>query len=293
MGAWDSILNKIKDFGADSDLISQIRADTASKEDRDKAISEKDKLMSDMEFQGRSQHQMAKEFPTYSKAYGNRAIYNPTQDLSGFADQPEVNPILKSIEKDPAFDNLDTQSLHLRNFSEKLSAEALAKDMYKTTDYVQFINELQNKDKLNYNAKLSPNLKRSTGMVGAYGDDPDEPGKKMVIVDSAHKNELETWLHEHLHAKNTGTEKDSPVEKLDSKISNKKRKDAVTSALGEKDINKLRQMISGGHFMEKNNTLPELYVQDEFENKMKDRGFETRKDPIKSRFDRLKQLMRY
>src|SRR5690606_25096919 len=103
------------------------------------------------------------------------------------------------------------------------------------------------------------------------------------------KDDKGTWLHEHLHALGDQQKQFSgtQVEKVPSVIDADKIKESIKN----KDIAELRKMSTNRHFY--NNTLPELYVQDEIESEMKDRGFETRKDPIKSRFKRLKRLMKY
>lgn len=279
-----------------SDLLDQLKADFSSKEDRESAIKERDKLMSDMEFQNRAQHQMAKEFPAYSQTYGNRAIYNPKQDLSGMFDNPEVKPIIDQLKQDPSLENLHRQSFGLRDTGQRLAAEALGSDKLKTKNPVEFINKLKDQDKLDYNIGVAPDLQDVKGWSGAYTEDPDDPKKKIILMDKGAQDDLGVWLHEHLHALNDQTKKnpESQTEKLDWFLNNpKERSRRVQEAIDNKDVNALRQMLSGGHFMAKPNTLPELYVQDQFENEMKNRGFETRKDPIKSRFERLKQLMRY
>lgn len=292
MGAWDSILNKIKDFGVDPDLVDQIKADTSSDEERKKALSEKDKLMSDMEFQGRAQHQIAKEFPTYSNIYGNRSIYNPKQDLSEFSKQGEVAPIIKGLKEDQSLANLYDQSFKLRDVNQNLAAKALSKDLLKSQNSADFVDKLRELDKLNYTAQLAPVLKYH-GNLAETGKDPSDPSKKLIQMDPSYQDDLGTWLHEHLHAKNL-KDTDSQKEALNIMLENPNFKNLILPQILENnDINSLRQQLSGGHFMEKPNTLPELYVQDKFEDIMKNRGFETRKDPIKSRFEKLKQLMRY
>jgi len=276
------------------DLLDQLKADFSSKEERKKAIEEKDRLMSEMEFQGRAQHQMSKEFPTYSQLYGNRAIYSPKKDLSGFAENPEIKPILENLQKNPSLQNLNTQSFKLRDLGQNLSAKTLAKDKYNTKDPIDFINQLRLKDKLDYNIGVFPDLLKVKQAFGIYTDDPDEPKKKIVGIDKTAKEDLGTWLHEHLHALNKGKTKESEREALNWLLINDlMRNSEIQQTIADKDINRLRQMLSGGHFMETPNTLPELYVQDEFEDIMKQRGFETRKDPIQSRFKRLKELIRY
>lgn len=300
MSAWKKILSTIKDIGVNPDLIDQIEADTASQEEREQALSEKDKTMSDMEFQGRAQHQMAKEFPTYSKTYGNRAIYNPRQDLSGLAETKDIKPILDYLKVDPSLSALQQQSGNLRGLGENLAAQALDKDLLKSKDAIDFIEKLREREGLNYDLAVVPNLKatdlktkQEIPVQGLFGEELDKPGKKILAVDEKMKDDLGTWLHENLHAKNVDYEPEDAGEKLASFVKDDRlRQQELQEAIKNKDLNRIRQMFSSGHFS-KSNTLPELYVQDQFEDIMKSRGFETRKDPIKSRFERLKKLMRY
>jgi len=300
------------------DLLDQAKADFSSKEEKEQAIKERDKLMSDMEFQNRAQHQIQKQYPEYSKTYGARSIYEP-QNLQGFMKNPEIASYVNNIinirqnaDKSPndasnEFIKYYDDLLKLRDVSENIAANTLNKDKLKATNEEDFISKLQNNDNLRYAISHKEGYPRYN---------PDE---NTMYLNSSQENldpikAKADALHEHLHAKmmteNPNIRKDyhkkedengklyleeQPEYFFKDQSTNKKINDDTVDSLKEaKDtlnLKKFRDLLSSTHFGK--NALPELYVQDLFEKEFKDKGFETRKDPIKSRFERLKQLMRY